>query len=166
MDDSMSNISLQPKFIADDMVGKLARFLRMLGYDTAYYKDISDTKIIDIALSENRIILTRDTQLVERVMVKDYILIRSDNAEFQLKQVLNLRRLIPNPALFLSRCLDCNRPLEDISKGGVEDRVWPYVFENHERFKICPECERIYWEGDHVRAMRARFKKWGVIEPI
>ncbi len=161
----MSNTSLQPRFIADDMIGKLARFLRMLGYDTAYYKDISDTKLIEIALNENRIILTRDTQLVERVMVKEYILIRSDNAEFQLKQVLNLRGLVPDPSLFLTRCLNCNRPLEDISKVAVEGRVWPYVFKNHDRFKICPKCERIYWEGDHVGAMRARFQRWGVINP-
>jgi len=159
----MSNISLQPRFIADDMVGRLARFLRMLGYDTVYYKDISDIKLIEIALSEKRIILTRDTQLVKRAMVKDYILIRSDNAEFQLKQVINLCGLVPNPALFLSRCLDCSRLLEDISKDAVEGRVWPYVFKNHDRFKICPECGRIYWEGDHVSAMRARFESWGVI---
>ena len=163
MDDTMSNAGLQPRFVADDMLGKLARFLRMLGYDTAYFKDISDARLIEIALAEKRTILTRDTQLVERVMVTDYILIKSDNAELQLKKLINLRVLVPNPALFLSRCLDCNRPLEDISKAEVKGRVWPYVFENHDRFKTCPACGRIYWEGDHVRAMRARFEKWGVI---
>lgn len=165
MDDCMSNISLQPKFIADDMVGKLARFLRMLGYDTVYFNDIIDTRLIEISLSEKRIILTRDTQLVERVMVQDFILIKSDNAEQQLKMVINDWSLSPDPALFLTRCLDCNRLLEDIAKQAIEARVWPYVFENHDRFKICPECKRLYWEGDHVRAMRARFEKLGVINP-
>jgi len=161
----MSNTSFQPKFIADDMLGKLARFLRMLGYDTAYYRDISDKKLIEIALNEKRIILTRDTQLVERVMVNKYFLVESDDPELQLKKTIDLFGLCPDPCLLLSRCLDCNCLLDNIDKDAVKSRVWPYVFQNHERFMICPECGKIYWEGDHVRAMRARFEKWGVINP-
>jgi len=150
------------KFIVDEMAGKLARFLRMLGYDTVYHKEISDSKLIEIALSEKRTILTRDTHLIKMKIVKDYYLVRDDNPENQLKNVIEHFTLKPDPDVFLSRCLECNSALIDTPKESVKEKVWPYVYKMQDKFMICPDCDRIYWEGDHVRAMRKRFKDWSI----
>jgi uncharacterized protein len=158
----MSNDCSEYKFIVDEMAGKLARFLRMLGYDTVYHKEIANSKLIEIALSEKRIILTRDTHLIEMKIVKDYFLVSDDDPEVQLKDVLKHFELNPDLNSFLSRCLDCNSLLEDISKESVEDQVWPYVYKTQNRFMICPDCKRIFWEGDHVRAMCKRLLDWGI----
>jgi uncharacterized protein with PIN domain len=160
----MSNSSLDKRFIADEMVGKLARLMRMLGFDTIYHKEISDSRLIEISLSEKRTILTRDTRLVERVLVKDYVLIESGDPEIQLQELLKELHLAPDREKFLTRCLECNSILVDIEKEEIRGRVWPYTYATHDKFKICPVCGKIYWEGDHVKAMRKRFKDLGVFE--
>jgi hypothetical protein len=158
----MSNSSLQKKFIADEMVGKLARLMRMLGYNTLYFRQITDSDLIDMALKEKRTILTRDTGLIERVMVKDFVLIENDDPEEQLLELFNKSAIMPERENFLSRCLECNTALEDIAKEAVKDRVWPYTYEIHDRFKICPRCDKVYWEGNHVKAMREKFSRMGI----
>jgi uncharacterized protein with PIN domain len=160
----MSNSSLQKKFIADEMVGKLARLMRMLGFDTLYFKQIEDSDLIDISLKEKRTIVTRDTKLIERVMVQDYILVEDDNPKRQLIEFLNKSRLQPDDSNFLNRCLECNAIPEHIPKEKIKDQVWPYTFQTHEEFKICPECRRVYWEGDHVKAMRKKLINIGIFE--
>ena len=146
------------------MVGKLARLMRMLGFDTLYFKQIEDSKLIGISLKEKRTIVTRDTKLVERIMVKDYILIEDDDPEKQLIEFLDKSGLQPDQKDFLDRCLECNAIPEDIPKEKIKDQVWPYTYQTHEEFKICPKCSRIYWEGDHVRAMRKNLISIGVFE--
>lgn len=160
----MSTMSSIKRFIADDMVGKLARFVRLLGYDCVYQKGIEDKHLIERALVDDRIILTRDTRLVEMVLAKKYLLIESDDPEIQLRQVISDCELEIDPGTILSRCLVCNQQLEDIEKSEVAERVWPYVYRTQEEFKICPECERIYWEGTHVEAIKKRLRNWGVID--
>ncbi len=158
----MSNSSLQKKFIADEMVGKLARLMRILGYDTLYFRQIADSDLIDIALKEKRTILTRDTRLVERVMVKDFVLIESDNPEEQVLELIKKSDIKPDREKFLSRCLECNTDLEFIAKEAVKDKVWSYTYETHDKFKICPRCDKVYWEGNHVKAMREKFSRIGI----
>jgi len=140
----------------------LARLMRMLGFDTLYFRQIEDSDLIDLSLKEKRTILTRDTKLVEKVMVKDFVLIESDDPDKQLSELMKKSGLTPDENDFLSRCLDCNTVLEDIPKGKIENRVWPYTYETHELFKICPRCDKIYWEGNHVKAMREKLRKIGV----
>jgi uncharacterized protein with PIN domain len=160
----MSNSSLDKRFVADEMVGKLARLMRMLGFDTVYFKEISDRRLIEISLSEKRTILTRDTKLIQRVLVKDYVLIESDDPEIQLQELLQKLNISPDRAQFLTRCLDCNSLLVDIEKEEIKGKVWPYTYATHDKFKICPACGKIYWEGDHVRAMRKRLERLGIFE--
>lgn len=160
----MSTVSSTKRFIADDMVGKLARFLRLLGYDCVYQKDIDDRHLIERALADKRIILTRDTGLVEKVLAKNHLLIDSNDPQIQFKQVISECNLEINPCTILSRCLECNQRLRDIEKSEVAKRVWPYVYRTQEEFKICPECKRIYWEGTHVEAMRKKLRNWGLID--
>ena len=160
----MSNSSLQKRFIADEMVGKLARWLRTLGFDTLYFRSIEDRDLIDMALKEKRTILTRDTHLIERILVKDYVLIVNDDPDNQLQELRDQPWFNPRAEAFFSRCLECNTPLEDIAKEDVKSRVWPYTYQTHEHFMICPECDKIYWEGNHVKAMQEKLKKLGIYD--
>ncbi|WP_457753273.1 DUF5615 family PIN-like protein [Thermococcus sp.] len=132
------------KLIADMMLGRLARWLRLYGYDTVYgIKD--DDEIIEIAKKEGRIILTRDEELAKRA--KNVILIKSNKFEEQIKQLMRLgftfNELFPENA----RCPKCNGLIKEISKEKIKDKVPPGVYEKYNEFYICTECGQIYWPG-------------------
>jgi uncharacterized protein len=139
------------KFIADIMLGKLARYLRMAGNDVLYFNNISDDEILHIAKDQDRIILTRDSLMLQRKDCKNGIisssLIRDDDFLEQLKQVKNDFSL--NMAPLLSRCLKCNSLLEKVRKPELEGKIPPYVFKTQERFMYCAECSKYYWRGTH-----------------
>ncbi len=145
-----------PKFIVDHNVGKLAKWLRMLGYDTLFFNGDNDSQMVSAALSEGRIILTRDTQIIKRRVVTSgklkALLLRSDNPGEQIKQVVETLNLGGHARPF-TLCLECNKPLEERSKEEVKDRVPPYVFKTQEHYVECPSCHRIYWKGTHWQAM-------------
>jgi hypothetical protein len=147
---------METKFIADNNVGKLARWLRMMGYDALSFEDRDDSKLIEIALNEGRVILTRDTQLVKRRLVASgrlkTILVEEDNPGAQLRQVARALNLNHHFRPF-SLCLECNQPLVPRSKADVEDLVPPYVFQTQNQYTQCPTCHRIYWRGTHWQAM-------------
>jgi len=150
----MYNISMNtkqpPAFIADCHLGKLAKYLRMMGFDTLYFSSIDDNDLIELAQSESRIILTRDRALHERKEAPTFYLQPIDNLE-QLK-VLQEHFQIKDYQLS-SRCLICNTPLEKISKNKVQEKLPPKVKHYFNEFEICPTCKRIYWHGDHYRHM-------------
>jgi uncharacterized protein len=143
------------KFVADSMLGRLARWLRILGYDVAYEPSISDDNLIARALRENRIILTMDRELAHRKSAKNVLLVRSDDYKEQLKHVIKQYKIdceshkAELSSRIFSRCLLCNKRLDSIEKENVKDKVPPYVYETHEEFDICPQCHRIYWSGTH-----------------
>ena len=146
---------MEIKFIADNNVGKLARLLRMVGYEALFFTQKDDNEMITVALKENRVILTRDTQIMARRLVTsgklNVILIKQEDPKAQLLEVvraLNLNRFRP-----FSLCLECNRQLMARSKEEVQNLVPPYVFETQEQYTECPECHRIYWRGTHWQAM-------------
>ena len=139
---------MKPKLIADMMLGRLARWLRLYGYDTVYgVKD--DDRIIEVAKKENRIILTRDEELAKKA--RNVILIRSNKFEEQIKQLMELgftfNELFPENA----RCPKCNGLINEIPKGKIKDRVPPGVYEKYNEFYICTECGQIYWPGRQWR---------------
>jgi uncharacterized protein with PIN domain len=135
-------------FFADSMLGKLALWMRIMGYDVAYEKAIDDSLLVKRALNERRIILTRDTLLILRKGVRENSLfIESDHVGEQLRQVLSVYGM--GKEKFLTRCLRCNILLEDVPGDAVEGRVPPYVFETQTNFRTCPGCGRIYWAGTH-----------------
>jgi Uncharacterized conserved protein len=147
---------MEIKFIADNNVGKLAKWLRMIGYDTLLFKEVDDRKMIKIALNQSRVILTRDTQLMKRRLVTDgklkAILIKQDDPKMQLQEtakILNLDYHFRPLAL----CLECNQPLMPRSKEEVRDLVPPHVFKTQNQYMECPMCHRIYWQGTHWQAM-------------
>jgi uncharacterized protein with PIN domain len=142
------------KFIADVMVGKLARWLRILGFDTEYSNKFEDDEIIRIAEAEDRIILTRDVPLASRRMNARCLLIVSDHYREQVQQVIAAFSL-KDFAIF-SRCIECNTPLRDADKDAVFERIPPFVYLTQERFAECPSCNRVYWRGTHADAILKR----------
>lgn len=157
---SKCQVSSSPRFFADVMLGTLAKWLRILGYDTEYDNQISDGDLAGRCLAEERILLTRDVRLVERRNVRHQcILISSDHLEQQVKQVLETLPDGPLPEILLTRCVDCNRELVRVDRESVFSEVPPYVFEKYSAFKRCPDCRRVFWRGTHRDDMLARLLK-------
>lgn len=150
-----------PRFIVDHNVGKLAKWLRLMGYDARFFRGESDAEMVAIALKERRIILTRDTRIMQRRLVTKgklkALLIASDQPGEQIHQIINSLNLDYrfNP---FSLCLECNQPLVERQKSELKDSVPPYVFKTQEQFRQCPACKRIYWRGTHWRAMTRRLE--------
>lgn len=151
----MSSSEARPRFIVDANVGKLARWLRMLGYDTVFINDIDDGKLVSIALKERRVLLTKDTQIMLRRVVTSgrvkAVLIEEDDPKDQFRQLMRAVEL--DQELRFSRCLECNQPLVPRSKGEVEGLVPPYVFKTQSQYQQCPTCQRIYWRATHWQHM-------------
>jgi uncharacterized protein len=138
------------KFIADVMLGKLAKKMRLLGFDVLYDRTLNDREIIRLSLKQHRLILTRDTALLKRPLASNHCLIKKDMVRDQLDQLFSELSLPPSVAP-LSRCSLCNEPLISIARQDVQDVVPLFVYENKESFFRCQRCERIYWKGSHVR---------------
>jgi uncharacterized protein len=143
------------RFLADNMLGRLATWLRLLGYDTAYPRNAEDAELARIARSEERVLLTRDVELTRRRGIS-CLLIESEQVAIQVKQVFSAFHLTVHDAF--SRCAECNVRLEDVPKESVRDRVPPYVFKTQERFRCCRECARVYWRGTHWARMSAQLE--------
>ncbi len=150
------------KFVADHNVGKLAKWLRMMGYDTVFFNGSNDSEMVARALAEDRIILTRDTQIMKRGVITNgrikALLINSDVSVSQIRQVMEILKLDYQYKPF-TRCLECNQPLEERSKGQVENRVPPYVFKTQSQYMECPACHRLYWRGTHWEAMTGKLSR-------
>jgi hypothetical protein len=149
------------KFIVDHNVAKLARWLRMMGYDTTVFSEIDDWQMIRTALSENRIIITRDTGVIKRRVITSgklkALLVIGDDPENQIKQVVNAFQLDTRKSLTL--CIECNVSLVSIDQEAAKSRVPPYVYQTKNKFFECPVCHRAYWQGTHWEAMQQTLKK-------
>lgn len=145
------------RLLANGMLGRLARWLRLLGYDTAYDNHADDTELARRARAEGRILLTRDRGLARRRGLRT-LLIRSEVLEEQVQEVQNALGPPPHPAL--SRCTVCNTALEPVTPAEIADLVPPYVLRTQAEFRRCPGCGRIYWPGTHLREMREQIESW------
>jgi len=148
----------EPRFIVDANLGKLARHLRMAGFDALWTNHWDDDEIIRIAALQRRTILTRDKGLLRRGEVERGYFVRATESEAQLAEVVRALQLEPLIAPF-TRCRECNVPLEDVAREAVIDRLPEMVRGLYERFKRCPGCERVYWEGTHFARMRALLER-------
>lgn len=142
-----------PRFIADAMLGRLARWLRVLGYDTVYEAHVTDADLVRQARHDGRILLTRDRALLRERQLDNALLVDNVPPLEQLRQVVRQFDLSWRERLF-SRCMLCNTPLQPISLQAVTRRVPPYIRQRQQRFAQCPDCARVYWEGTHVARMR------------
>jgi uncharacterized protein with PIN domain len=137
------------RFIADDMVGRLAKWLRILGYDCTYHRSIDDGELVRIANAERRILLTRDAGIAESGKAWRCIYIENESYREQLRQLFRLLPIGVRTGKTLSRCLICNETLKEIGKEEIRDKVPPFVLETQDRFLICQKCSKIYWRGTH-----------------
>jgi uncharacterized protein with PIN domain len=144
---------LQVRFIADSMLGRLAKWMRAIGCDVTYYPRIEDGELVDRASREGRIILTKDILLVKRRKAKgNSLLVVGNSYRDQLRQVVEHFSIDPYQG-FLTRCIECNIPLADIEKEMVKEKVPEYVYQTQDSFSLCPACQRIYWGATHKDEM-------------
>jgi uncharacterized protein len=140
------------RFVADAHLGGLARFLRMLGFDTLYCNTFSDEEIRRLAETEGRIVLTRDRELLKCREIARGAYVRALKPEAQLSEV-TLRYGLEAQARPFSLCLACNLPLQPVERSAAAARVPPAVLELHEHFVRCPGCNGVFWPGSHYRRM-------------
>lgn len=137
------------KFIADAMLGRLAKWMRIMGCDVSYYRRIGDSELVDLALKEGRLILTKDTLLIRRKKARgNFFLVNGNSYKDQLKQVAGELSIDPYKDL-LTRCVECNVPLTETSREKIRDSVPRYVFVSQDSFRTCPACGKVYWPATH-----------------
>jgi uncharacterized protein with PIN domain len=135
-------------FVADAMVGKLARWLRLTGADVLYNASWDDPELLAIARSGGRVLLTRDVPLASGSGEPRRLLVESNDFREQLVQVVTACGLDPWKRLF-TRCMDCNSPLRPALREEARHKAPPYVFSTQDGFKWCPQCDKILWHGTH-----------------
>jgi uncharacterized protein with PIN domain len=148
------------RFILTPELGRLTKWLRILGFDTVYFSGNFSSLLIQ-ALRDNRIILTRNSRLINKARAAKLVHIKSDEVNQQLKQVLKELNIKPDEDTMFSRCLICNTVLNEIPKQQVKDRVPEYVFKTQDEFLTCPCCQRIYWSGTHWGNVSKTLKEIG-----
>ncbi|MFH1701619.1 MAG: Mut7-C RNAse domain-containing protein [Candidatus Zixiibacteriota bacterium] len=151
------------KFICDDNLGKLARYMRFLGFDVAYKKNISNSHLLGISLDESRTILTRDRKIIEKTLVRDFLLVEDNHWASQLKQVISKFSLIPVQDCIFKRCSEDNTVTLQVKKEAIKNEVYPFIYEYHDNFRRCPLCQKIYWHGSHAKAVLAILKRHGFL---
>jgi len=148
------------RFLTDTMLGKLAKYLRMLGFDTVYFPQGDRLCLIDLAVKQGRVFLTRDKTIVRTLSDLPELLCINDNSPIkQLQQVIKYFELTLNENNFFTRCLRCNQLLVKISAQEVEHRVPAYIATIQQEFFVCQKCERVYWKGTHQKRMSDMIKR-------
>lgn len=139
------------KFIADGMLGKLARWLRMLGHDVKYSTELDDCKLVAVAKKEKRILLTRDLELYQQAIAKgiDSFYLEGETEEERLAELAKRFSIELAIDMAKSRCPKCNARVRPIAKEEVEKRVEKNTFEHYGDFWECRKCGQIYWQGAH-----------------
>ena len=148
----------EPKFILDVHLGKLAKYLRLLGFDTLYENSYDDSEIVAIARDQNRAVLTRDVSLLKNKSVTHGYWIRSQHTKDQLTEVIRRFDLASNINPFY-RCTVCNGIIEKVGKESIMDRLEPKTKRYYDEFYKCTSCEKIYWKGSHYNKMDNFVKK-------
>ena len=152
---------IEVKFAADRMLGRLAKWLRIIGQDVIYGRHLTGYGLIRAARAEDRLILTRDRRLKQK-QPPAFLFIDSNHYREQLRQVIRACGLELGKNL-LTRCSECNTLLQSKAKETVEKLVPAYVFSTQEKFSWCPTCRRVYWPATHHQKMLEELKNigWG-----
>lgn len=137
------------KFLADDTLGRLSKWLRLLGFDTEQYHGAADRTFLRIAASRGRIAISRRRDLTLKQYSGRMIVIRSERLEEQMGELVRNFGLPVDEEKFFCLCLECNVYLEKISKRHAIGLVPSYILESQEEFRKCPACGRIFWAGTH-----------------
>ncbi|EGG41590.1 hypothetical protein Nlim_1601 [Candidatus Nitrosarchaeum limnium SFB1] len=150
-------ISDEPIFFVDAMLGSIAKKLRLVGYDSKYFSDIDDEKLIDIARNENRIIISKDEELIKKIQrlgLSSICITKNDEIEQFLEIVtrVNLKRIQINGNT--ARCTKCNSLTKSIDKNCIKEKIPQRVFNLNEKFWKCGCCNKFYWEGTHIKNLQ------------
>ena len=142
------------KFIADVNLGKLAKELRMLGFDTTYYRGKDLHELIQLARRMQGVILTRNRGLISKSTEIQMILVSEDDPLLQLKGLLRRGIIAIHDVGLFTRCLLCNTRLEEIAREKAEGNVPDFIYQHHQAFYRCPQCHRLFWPGTHFEKMK------------
>jgi uncharacterized protein len=148
----------KPKFVADVHLGRLARYLRIIGIDVLYENDLEDDEIVKLSLKERRAVLTKDRGILKRNEVTHGYWVRSTKVEEQVKEILERFDLQKEIKEF-SRCIECNKPLKPVKKELIISQLPPKVAQSQNKFMRCPSCKKIYWKGSHYQRMFSFIKR-------
>jgi uncharacterized protein with PIN domain/sulfur carrier protein ThiS len=147
-----ANLTEEPRFVLDGHLGKLASHLRMLGLDCLYDNAYEDEELVRISVEEERILLTRDRLLLMHKVITQGYLLRSLNSTEQLYEVVRRYGLVKWVKPF-QRCMNCNHLLEPVEKELVLEKLEPLTKKYYFDFKLCPDCDQVYWKGSHYEKM-------------
>jgi uncharacterized protein with PIN domain len=143
----------EPGFVLDGHLGKLARYLRLLGFDSTYDVEWTDAQLVELSTREGRALLTRDVGLLMHARLTHGYFVRATQPRRQLIEVVRHFDLAPSVNAF-TRCLACNSGLREVAKEEVADRLLPQTREHFDQFRECPHCDRVYWQGSHYAQLR------------
>jgi len=146
------------KFIVDCMLGKLAKWLKILGFDTLFFSKIEDDELLSIAMREGRVLLTKDTGLIQKAGNVKTLFLESEEWQDQVQQVLEHFDLRQNVHPH-TRCIDCNVTLKNLPKKNAKNLVSSFVFERADSFALCPSCGRVFWRGTHFKDMEIKIQE-------
>lgn len=149
---------MRPRFLVDAMLGTLATWLRLLGYDARYCRALDDDALAGRARREGRVLVTRDRELARRRTAGRPVLIRSQDLSRQWAELARSLRLRPRLGQALSRCAVCNRELEPLARAAARALVPPYVHATRRRFRRCPGCGRVFWRATHLHGISRRLR--------
>jgi uncharacterized protein with PIN domain len=152
------------KFLIDRMLGKLVKGLRMLGYDTIYYRGEDIYQLIQIARQEGRVVITRNTKLIPKRPEDRILRTVEDKPSLQLKELIQKGYISLDEKSLFSRCLLCNALLDEIPREKAEGKVPDFIFYQQKDFFQCPQCRRIYWQGSHLGNMQRKVKELFQVE--
>jgi uncharacterized protein len=147
------------KFLTDSSLGRLSRWLRILGYDTVYWRGEADRAFLRIAEREGRAVLTRRKDVLARQHPGLVLFVENDRVEDQLVEILGKLDLRPEPENLFSRCLRCNESLKEASPKEVRSLVPDYVFRTQSEFRVCPCCGSVFWPGTHRERALAMLRR-------
>jgi len=150
---------MEARFTADCNLGKLAKWLRILGYDTLYERRNADRRFLMNAWGAGRIALTRKRDIAALPLRRALVVVNADRVARQIGEVLEALMLDPDPARRMTRCLRCNELMEEVDREGVEGLVPAYVYQKYPRFRRCPRCSGIFWPGTHRRNVEEALRK-------
>jgi len=154
------NNFLNYAYVADCMLGKLARILRFLGLDVEYFRKIEDSNLARFCFKNNRILITRDVLLSKRRILRErVILLKTNDTKEQLKEFLNITN-ISLPTGLPRRCMDCNIIVVEVEKNKIKTLVPSYTFSVMTKFTQCPKCKKVFWRGTHVENFIKQLKTW------
>jgi len=147
-----------PRFLCDGHLGKLARLLRVMGFDTAWDDSWSEARMARRGVNENRTVLSRSRSLLKRTAMDNAMLIRSDGPDEQAGEVMR-RFLLANEVRMFGRCSKCNGLLREVAKVDIAERIPPRTAKWLDTYYLCRECDQLFWEGTHVTVLRLRVEK-------